>query len=156
MELVRQRRFLVFVDWSSGGNLAVRDLTTGENRLLTHAKARTPTFNEGYAGSAIFSPDGKQIAYNWYELDNGGASLRLIGADGARMRVLMSEVNKRPGVYAWSPDGKQIAIALRDHVDKTDQICLISAQDGSLRRLKSTGWRNPEIGGFSPDGRYLV
>ena len=149
-------RFLVFVDWSSGGNLAVRDLTTGENRLLTHAKARTPTINEGYAGSPIFSPDGKQIAYNWYELENGAASLRLIGADGARMRVLMSEVNKNPGVYAWSPDGKQIAIALRDHVDKANQICLISAQDGSLRRLKSTGWRNPEIGGFSPDGRYLV
>ena len=149
-------RFFVFTDWAAGGNLALRDLATGENRLLTSAKARTSAFNEGYAGSAIFSPDGKQIAYNWYELESDAASLRIIGADGAHMSVLMREVSKDPAVYAWSPDGKQIAIALLDNVDKTNQISLISAQDGSLQRLKSTGWRKPEIGGFSPDGKYLV
>ncbi len=134
----------------------MRDLATGENRLLTSAKGGAPAVNEGYAGSAIFSPDGKQIAYNWYQLENGEASLRLIGADGTHMSVLMREVSKDPGVYAWSPDGKQIAIALLDYVDRTNQISLISAQDGSLRRLKSTGWRKPLIGGFSPDGKYLV
>ncbi|HUQ91100.1 MAG TPA: hypothetical protein VM120_05405 [Bryobacteraceae bacterium] len=77
--------------------------------------------------------------------------------DGARMRVLMSEVNKHPHVYAWSPNGKQIAITLHDSGDKTD-IGLVSAQEGSFRRLKSVAWRQPQIriGGFSPDGRYLA
>ncbi len=142
-------RFLPFVDWTSGGSLAVRDLSAAENRVLAPGNGST------FAGAAIFSPGGKQIAYNWYD-DKGGQSLRLIGTDGARMRVLMNDVGKAPNVYAWSPDGKQIAVNLFDYGDKTNLIGLVSPQDGSLRRLKSTGWRSPEIGGFSPDGRYLV
>lgn len=151
-------RFFVFSDRASGGNLAIRDLTKGENRLLTHAKASTPNWNQEYAGKAIFSPDGKQIAYTWHADEKGAASLRLIGSDGARMRVLMSEMNKSARVAAWSPDGKQIAITLYDSADKADEIGLVSVQDGSFRRLKSMGGRLSWVGlgGFSPDGRFLA
>jgi Tol biopolymer transport system component len=143
-------RYVAFVDWTSGhGNLAVRDLTTGENRLLTRDAA-----SDAWAAGPLVSPDGKQIAYRW----EGGKddSIRLIGLDGKRMRVL---ARREYGDFlrAWSPDGRQIAaIHYNYSSDQSVQMVLISAVDGSITSLKSTGWHEPTIGGFSPDGRFLV
>ncbi len=150
-------RFFVYSDRASGGNLAIRDLSTGESRLLTRGKLSTTHWNAEYAGAAIISPEGKQIAYNWHEMGTGDTSLRLIGTDGARMRVLMNGVKTYPRVHSWSPDGKLIAITLSVSPGKTD-IGLVSAQDGSFRGLKSTqfGQFEIEIGGFSTDGRFLT
>jgi Tol biopolymer transport system component len=143
-------RYLPFVDRSSGyGNLALRDLKTGENRLLTRDAGST-----GWAGGqALVSPDGKQIAYRWAGGKND--SLRLIGVDGTNMRILA----RRPyGDYleAWSPDGRYLAVHSQSSVDATSQIILLSTADGAIKQMKSTGWRWPTIGGFSPDGRFLV
>ncbi len=143
-------RLMAFVDWTSGhGNLAVRDLTTGQNRLLTRDAA-----SNAWAADPLISPDGKQIAYRW----EGGKddSIRLIGLDGKRMRVL---ARREYGdfMHAWSPDGRQIAaIHYNYSSDQTVQIILISTVDGSITSLKSTGWHEPTIGGFSPDGRFIV
>lgn len=149
-------RFFVYSDRASGGNLAIRDLSTGESRLLTQGKLSTTHWNAEYAGNAFFSPSGKQIAYTWYEI-TGESSLRVIGTDGANMRVLMKEVKTYPHVHAWSPDGKQIAITLSAPNGKVD-IGLVSVQDSSFRTLKSTQLRHSEIqiGGFSADGRFLA
>lgn len=143
-------RYLTYVDWTStkSGNVAIRDLVTGQNRRLTDVQDMA----EGFAEYPVLSPDGKTIAYGW---DN---SVRLIGVDGSRPRVLMP---RKGGMYphnlTWSPDGKLIAAAITDYgTDKTSQIVLISVSDGSVTRLKSTGWRYPLLGGFSPDGRFLL
>ena len=142
-------RYLTFADWTSEpANLAVRDLKTGETRLLTHDATWS-----GYAAESLVSPDGKQIAYRW----EGGEdnSIRLIGFDGTHMRVL---ARREYGDFlaAWSPNGKQIAAVHYNLGDKTSQIVLISTTDGSIRQLKSHGWRDSTLGGFSPDGRFLV
>jgi len=145
-------RYLPFVDWIAGteiGNVAVRDLRTGDKRLLTDS-------TDDYALTPVSSPDGKQIAYAW-GLGRGDCTIRLIGFDGTRMRVLTHD---GPGNYtllaAWSQDSKYIAAVRHNSVDRTAAIVLISTADGSIRQLKSTGWRSPDIGGFSPDGRFLV
>ena len=143
-------RFLPFVDQSSGfGNLAVRDLVTGVDRLLTRDAA-----SNAWAADPLISPDGKQIAYRW----EGGKddSIRLIGVDGTHARVL---ARREYGDFlrAWSPDGRHIAaIHYNYSSDLSVQIILISTADGSITSLKSTGWQEPAIGGFSPDGRFLV
>jgi len=74
-------QYLTYVDWTSTktGNVAIRDLSTGQNRRLTDAQDMA----EGYAEYPVLSPDGKTVAYGW---DN---SVRLIGADGSRPRVLL-------------------------------------------------------------------
>jgi len=141
-------RYFVFADWKSE-DLVVRDLKSGENRFLTR---HAPSGRDVGARFPIFSPDGKQVAYQWHD---NGLSLRVIGVDGSRMRVLMSNVSTQFLPVSFSPDGKQIACLLAED-GGTSKIALISAVDGSATQLKSNGWRRPRIGGFSPDGRFLV
>jgi Tol biopolymer transport system component len=141
-------RHLAFADWRTGtGRLAVHDLQTGENRLVTMPKA------DCYAKEPMFSPDGKQIAYS---CENNDESIRLVSVDGTNTREI---AHMDYGVFlsSWSPDGKHIAAVHNDAKgDRTNQVILLSMSDGSKTRLKSTGWRWPSIGGFSPDGRFLV
>ena len=92
---------------------------TGENRLLTRDAA-----SNAWAAGPLVSPDGKQIAYRW----EGGKddSIRLIGVDGKRMRVL---ARREYGDFlqAWSPDGRHIAaIHYNYSSDQSVQIVLIS------------------------------
>jgi Tol biopolymer transport system component len=141
-------RLLTYVDWNSGGNLAVRDLTTGVNRLLTNNKGPQADSSQ-FAVISTVSPDGKQVAYTW-SIKQDHYDLRLIGMDGSGARVLYRDKQDsyiEPA--AWSPDGKHILATV------SRQIVLVSVADGSVRVLTSgSGWpgKNP----FSPDGRYIV
>ncbi len=149
-------RYLSFVDWSTG-DLALRDLSTGENRHITNKGSWNDSGE--WAEGSVFSPDGRQIAYTWYAKD-GSVELRLVGVDGSAPRILY----KNPDMYYvspcdWSPDGKNILADLT-RKDRTNEIAWVSVADGSVRTLKTFDWRGPG-GGFgnvslSPDGRYIV
>lgn len=56
-------RYLSFVDWETG-DLAVRDLATGENHRLTNKGSWKDSAE--YAYFSIFSPDSRQVAYAWF------------------------------------------------------------------------------------------
>ena len=131
--------------------IAVRDLTMGQTRL-TRERGNNP----------VFSPDGKQIAFNRVSVDLTGTkppdySVYIVGVDGSNPRVLIQQRESR-NLFprAWSPDGKRIVVFFGNRGDGTGQIALVSSADGSVTALKTSGWRYPEIGGFSPDGRHLV
>ena len=47
------------------GNVSLRDLVSGTNRRLTH----TADWRSEYANVPVISPDGRQVAYNWYVHD---------------------------------------------------------------------------------------
>jgi hypothetical protein len=109
-------RYLSFVSQGGQGNLAVRDLLTGETRMLTHdGTGECPECGE----ESIWSPDGKQIVYGWLSQENSDkykgepVELRIIGIDGSGKRTLY-----RPDgpIYAWpsdwSSDGKYILASL--------------------------------------------
>ncbi|MFQ5927127.1 MAG: hypothetical protein ACE5MH_06805, partial [Terriglobia bacterium] len=144
-------RYFTFVDWSTG-DLAIRELATGEKRRLTDKG--TWAESEEYAEQSIVSPDGQQVAYAWF---NGQFyDLRVIGLDGSEPRVVYRNEDVEylwPG--AWSPDGKYVTATLAK-ADKANQIVLVSVADASARVLKTVDWRFPDTGPFSPDGRYIV
>ncbi len=145
-------RHFSYTDWETE-DLAVRDLETGKSRRLTN-KGSSEESSEGAEYSAI-SPDGRQIAYGWFNKDDFG-ELRLIGIDGSKPRVLYG--NRHLDVIqpaAWSPDGKQI-LATFYGKDVTSKIVLVSVADGSVRVLKELGWRMPLKPAISPDGRYIA
>lgn len=138
-------KYLSYVDWETG-DLAVRELATGTNHRLTKEG-----YDKGYALSSVFSRDGKQVAYIWYNKDKF-YELRTISLDGSEPRVLYRNRDARSETYAWSPDGKHILTAM-SRQDGASQMALIGVSDGSVRVLKGI-W--PRQADFSPDGRFIV
>ncbi len=155
-------RYLSFINWDQG-NLAVRDLTTGEYRDLTHEG----TFDEPdqRAGVSIWSPDSKQIAYGWCNDDHW--ELRIVGLDGSEPRILYCDETIRGshGVapFTWSQDGKYILTTFYRTPSLDEEvweIALVSVGHGSVRVLKSLKdfrhagrwyWMS-----LSPDGRQVA
>jgi Tol biopolymer transport system component len=138
---------LTYVDWDTG-DLAVRNLATGEKRRLTNKGGWGRS--EEFAEFSRVSPDGKQVAYTWYD---GGTrfELRLMGFNGSNSRVLYrNEKVYHPRLSDWTPDGKHILAVLH-----YNQIVLISVADGSVRVLKTLE-RFPNHAMLSRDGRYVV
>jgi Tol biopolymer transport system component len=148
-------RYLSYVDWETG-DLAIYEISTGKVRRLTNKGSWDES--DECAFISRWSPDGKQIVYQWYN-GNNYCDLRIIGLDGSKPRILYSnkEVNfTHP--YDWSPDGKQILAYFEKKVgtDWITQIVLVSTVNDSVHVLKTFdgGW--PENMCFSPDGRYIV
>ncbi len=144
-------RYLSFIDWETG-DLAVRDLTTGENRSLTK-KGSWKTAD--FALNARWSPDGKDIAYAWFH--GPYCDLRITGLNTSDVRILHHDkdvIYIEPG--GWSPDGNLISVCLSKSNGAIHTIALISVVDETLTVLKTLDWRRPHIGGFSADGRYIV
>src|SRR5579859_1221857 len=152
-------KYLPFVDWSTG-DLALRDLITGEERRLTH-KGTWEEHGDEFAEISVPSPDGKQVAYAWFK--GTMYELRVIGIDGSHPRTIY----RKESVYyiepkAWTPDGKQILAAFVAKAHNSTQIVMVSVADGSVRVLKNLGL-STALGHsllspmcISPDGRYVA
>ena len=145
-------RYVSYTDWETG-DLAVRDLLTGENRRLTNNGSLRESGES--AGVSVPSPDGRQLVYGWLNKDFV-YELRLIALDGSNPQVLYRNEDMaymRPD--AWSPDGKHI-LAQFTRKDGANQIGWVSVADGSLRVLKTMDWRYPFEVSLSPDGRFIA
>ncbi len=150
--LTSDGRYYTYVDWSTG-DLALRDLTTGEKRRLTNKGS----WNESgeFALSSVISPDDRQVAYVWFN-EELFYELRLLELDGSKPRVLYRNPElEYIDVFDWSPDGKQI-VGLFSPPNKMNQIVLFNVADGSVKVLKTLDWRYPGGISLSPDGRYVV
>ena len=146
----RDGRYLTFQEKSE--NLAVRELATGQTRRLTNK----PKESLEFASFSEPSPDGKQVAYSWYNAA-GFVDLRIVGMDGSNPRVLFADSELKGEVFAsdWSPDGRNVLAVL--YRKDSRQILLVSALDGSVRVLKSSNKeKSPDRARFSPDGRYIA
>ncbi|MFQ5926860.1 MAG: hypothetical protein ACE5MH_05435, partial [Terriglobia bacterium] len=144
--------YIYMVDWETG-DLATRNLLTGEKRRLTN-KGSWAESSE-FALFSVPSPDGNHIAYTWFNKDLV-VDLRLVALDGSSPRVLYQNPEVEYLVpAAWTPDGNHI-LALFRKKDRTNQIVLVATADGSVRVLKTLDWRYPLKMRLSPDGRFVV
>jgi len=146
-------RLLSFVDWETG-DVAVRDLTTGQSRKLSGKGAWTES--PEYAEWPKISPDGKQVVYSWVTPDYGH-EIRVVDTDGkSAPRLILRNPELHYIIpWAWSPDAKSI-VALLSRGDDTNQLAWVSLTDGSTRLLKSLDWRWPMNVSLSNDGRFLA
>jgi Tol biopolymer transport system component len=148
-------RYLSFTDWSTG-NLLVRDLTTGTNRVIVPGKRKTPSQLENSPDASTISRDGTQIAYGWRDGTLGRDELWLANLRGeAKPRRLYGDT----GVTGlepsdWSPDGKWIAIELFLRRRSGTELAVVSVDTGQARVLKHTPSFSRIF--FSPDGRYIA
>ncbi|MFH1762921.1 MAG: hypothetical protein ABIF09_01900, partial [Gemmatimonadota bacterium] len=114
-------RHLTFVDGE--GNLAVREVGTGDTRRLTEDS----DWMSQWAESCAVSPDGKKVAYSWYRdgLDHP-YELRVVDWAGGNPRVLFrGETFQWYGAAAWSSDGAQILVSGLGE-DESYQLALVS------------------------------
>ncbi len=146
-------RYLSYVNWTKG-DLAVRDVETGENRDLTDEGTYEDEPSQMADGS-LWSPDSRKIAYAWSV--GKWFDLRIVGIDGSKPRVLCAAgpgKGNAPYPLDWSQDGKYILAELTK--DGEHHIVLVSVKDGSVRTLKSLGAKDACGMTLSPDGRYVV
>ncbi len=161
-------RFISFVDDTfvaqeqgrGQGNLGVWDLRTGLTRLVTTSSG----WEEGNVHSSVWSPDGQQIAYVWWNNREDRSEVRTVSRDGGETRTLYSDQHQASLLlFDWSPDAHSLAIvrvaspraALQSGVHS--DLVLLSVDDGSTRSLKTFGTVHvPRRATFSPDGRFLA
>lgn len=136
------------------GDVVVRDLRTGVDRRVTNAPGDWSEYGYG-----LISPDGRQVAFNWYMHKENVVELRvasLAAGEPVRPRtVFRAELRAGAYISAWMPDGKQLLV-LRENPGRTWQIGSVTIQDGSFRSLKSLEWRKPNVISPSPDGRFIA
>ncbi len=147
-------RYICYTDWDTG-DLAIHDLTTGQNRRLTGQKA----WDGHFAENSRWSPDGRLIAFTWASVGTT-ADVRIVGLDGAKPRIVYQDKNTWATVEDWSPDGRQILARLYPEGSgpRASVLALVSTLDGSVRRLKEIGRSEDyyRYTKFSPDGKYLA
>jgi len=141
--------YIAITDYATG-NLAIRETTTGAVRRLTE--------NGDWRGWAEFpvpSPDGKQIAYAWFN-EKAQRELRVYSLESSSARIVYARDEvENPQPFAWTPDGSRV-LAVLARADRTNQIALITVTDGSAQVLKVMDWRSPQKLAISPDGRYVA
>lgn len=144
-------KYLSEVDWEIG-DIAVREIATGKKLRLTERKLWD---SPGYALNSRWSPDSKQLVYEWVKADY--TELRIIGMDNKKPRILYpGKEGEWVAAVDWSPDGKYILVGIIR--GKGCELGLVSVADGSVRILKKIMVRAPyDVKALlSPDGRYLA
>jgi Tol biopolymer transport system component len=139
---------LVYIDWESG-NLAIRDLTSGQSRMLTD-----DGYDPGYPLQAQVSPDGRWVAYTWAQNEPYGMELRLVGMEGSAPRTLESAYDIASP--SWSRDGRHVAVALHDGEKAGTEIAWIAVADGSKTTLLTFPQTFVPMMSHSPDDRFVA
>ena len=112
---------LTFTDWDNG-NLAIRNLKTGQNKLVTFEGNWSDSAQ--YALFSHISPNGKQVVYSWWYNINikekyfETCDIRLINI-GEKKPVVLHTTRKK-GEFSspvlWYADGKKIIFQKSDSV----------------------------------------
>jgi WD40 repeat protein len=150
-------KLMSFIDWSTG-DLAVRNLVTGENRRVTNKGGYEKAMGE--AEASCISPDGKRISFNWNRWDpaaemEGGYELRVIDTDGSGERMLR-RTHGYVEASGWSPDGALLAISHTPSPGGESLLELIPMNGGEARVVPTKGKLLKFDISFSPDGKWLA
>lgn len=144
-------RYVTFVDHETG-NVGLRDLSNGEQRLLTDVG---PESTEYASHMAAISPDGTQVAFGWQNEDRFG-DLRIVNVDGTGLRVVYRNPEFQDvAASAWLPDGKRILCGFGAS-DGTFKIGWVAVADGSAQVIKSLDWGYAFGMSISPDGAFVA
>jgi Tol biopolymer transport system component len=144
---------LAATSWDTG-DLVLTDVNSGRIRRLTH---KTTLMQNEYGGTfgAIFSPDGRQIAFEWSN-SRRDAEIRLIGIDGKGERTLYHDPDRHASLLDWSPDGSRLLARIVEFSGNA-KLAALSVRDGSVQYPKTqpAGVRDGAML-FGSDGDTIV
>jgi eukaryotic-like serine/threonine-protein kinase len=108
----------------------------------------------GLHGAPIWSPDGRQIAYN--AVQDGKVTVMARPVDGSGGETQLWSGTLRCVPYSWSPDGKTIAVGCSSDQSGNEDVYLLSVGDKSEPRpfvqTPFSDWGAK----FSPDGNWIA
>jgi Tol biopolymer transport system component len=142
-------RFHAYIYWGEG-DLAIRDLISGENKILTYDAGDS----KGFAMTPRFSRNGKQIAYSWW---NSGHTydLFLIDVNNPSPRRLYRREGEHVDPIFWLSDEELIFSRYKFPTQKAE-VCSLTIPNGTIHELKKFDRRKwPRLSG-SPDGKYIA
>jgi len=147
-------RFLLHVDWSNENGqpaINIKNIETKKSQIVS--KVGTWNAPVKFPDNPIWSPDGKQFTYFWYDANLEGCEFHIANADGTNDKVI---AKGKDALYpiAWSPDGKYI-LCVNESIQGGNEVILFSLKDKSRRVLKSTK-KYGRKANFSPDSKFIV
>ena len=107
---------------------------------------------DSIATGAVFSPDGKQIAYL------KGAELWAMDANGSNSHLLAA-LPGYPYWLAWSPDGRTLRFTLTQILAREGNSLWETSSDGRNLHELLPNWTQPAsecCGSWTSDGRYFI
>jgi serine/threonine protein kinase/Tol biopolymer transport system component len=111
------------------------------------------TFDPGFDGNPIWSPDGSQIA--WTSDRGGSDALWLKSAGGLGQDQMVTKVGANAAALDWSRDGKWILLSSLDARTGLDLWTVDMAGERKPTPLLQTQF-NERRARFSPDGRWIA
>jgi Tol biopolymer transport system component len=153
-------QYATYNDWDDP-EIGAIELRTGKKWFITKdgnwyiPKMHYPLFS-------FWSPDSKQIVYDWNIEENGkdkstsNYELHTVNRDGSNDRTLIRNGNKALWAADWSPDGNSILCTESIGKSDTFNIVIISLKGGSKKMIS-----NFEAGfninlNFTNDGNFIV
>jgi Tol biopolymer transport system component len=133
-------------------------LLRGENGrqdiwLLDGARASRVTFHSGQTSYAIFSPDGKQIAFSATRA--GADGIYAMPADGAAAEQLLLRLDGPKNANSWSPDGRFLLYSVISPGTLFDVGVIPMALNRKPWMLLNSPSSEYEAQ-FSPDGKWVA
>jgi len=163
------RKLVFAIQLRGTGGLCNRGGTCNNELFLINADGsglRRLTRNAVPDGDAVWSPDGRKIAF-LSRRDSTGADVYVMNADGSDQRNL----TRKPGnevAPAWSPDGRLIVFSAvppgqpvwvggsRSASGPYRDVYVMDADGGNQRNLTQTQKAEEWAEGWSPDGRTIA
>jgi Tol biopolymer transport system component len=138
-----------------GPDLVLRGIQTGQRTVLVAG------FSPLAPPRAVFSPDGRRVAYSIRANSPTASVLEVIGVEtGARANRLAGPEGDLGAAttIGWSSDGKSVLVEMNGPAPSPVQsLAWVSVQDGTIRRIRSFGQRRGmSLPRVSPDGHFLA
>jgi Tol biopolymer transport system component len=146
-------QFLSFVYWGEG-DVAIHDLHSGEDRILTHDADAVTGAGTGFAQEPTISIDGKRIAYSWWR-PHHTYELFIIDVDRPSPRLVYKNEGEHVYPVTWISDEELIIRRLK-YQDKIGLLCSLDLTDGTVHELKRFGRQNWSQAACSPDEMYTA
>lgn len=130
----------------------IRDLETGQEKELYRVTSPVRIYEQ------VFSPDGRQLAFRWYDRTTGSTALKLLPTTGGDPRELLraQKEERIRRLFAWTPDGRYLLFG-KSHSTEEQTIVLwrIPTEGGEPQKLglAREGLRNLRV---HPNGRRIA
>ena len=138
---------------NKGQNVVYKDLNTQKFHFITNFDWESE--GHGYTNCPVWSPDSKQVAFNFEKWHDPIKELKIADLEGESRTIYRCET-EHENIYpcGWFPDGRSL-LAIHLAKDKTISLGIVPIQEGCFNLLYEM--KAPSDANFKPTaGRYFV